>query len=67
MLTRLHRSKHWGDARELGIEVARVRSARDLRNEGCRNPLVIDIVPVDVPEESVAHNLLRIGRARSDS
>lgn len=38
-----------------------------MRDEGCWDPLVIDIIPVDVPEESMGHDLLRIGRSRSQS
>lgn len=64
-LTRLHRRQNRRNARKLRVKVTRIRRAGDLRNEGRRNPLVIDVFPVDVPEEGMAHDLLGISWARS--
>lgn len=63
--TRLHRSQDRSHARELGVEIASVRRVGDLRDEWRRNPLVIHIVPVDVGEERVAHDLLGIRWTRA--
>lgn len=64
---RLHRSQDRGDAGKLRIEIAGIRRTSDLRQEGRRDPLVVNVVPVDVPEEGVAHDLLGVGGARAES
>ncbi|KAH8911185.1 hypothetical protein BR93DRAFT_324001 [Coniochaeta sp. PMI_546] len=61
-LTRLHRRKHRRNARKFRVEVARVRRALDARQERRLHALVVDVVPVDVPEERLAHDLLRVRR-----
>lgn len=66
-LTRLDRGQHRRDAGELGIEVARIRRVLDLGQEGWLDALVVDVLPVDVPEEGLGHNLLRIGRATTQA
>jgi len=65
--TRLHRSQDWGDAGKLRIEIARIRRTSDLRQEGRWYPLVVNVVPVNVPEEGVAHDLLGVSGARAES
>ncbi|KAF2496138.1 hypothetical protein BU16DRAFT_367699 [Lophium mytilinum] len=65
--TRLYRGQHGRDACEFRIEIAGIGRAGDLRLERRSDALVVDVVPVDVPEESVAHNLLRVRWARSQS
>jgi len=64
---RLYRSQNRGDAGKLRIEIARIRCTSDLRQEGGWDPLVVNVVPVDVPEEGVAHDLLGVGGARAES
>lgn len=66
-LTRLHGRQNRRHTGELGIEVARVRRARDLRLEGRLYTLVVHVVPVDVAEEGLAHDLLRIRRPASQA
>lgn len=65
--TRLYRRKHRRNTRELGIEVTCISRITNLRLEWWRHTFVIDIVPVDVSEEGVAHNLLRISRATAQA
>ena len=62
--TRLHRREDRSDARELGIKIARVGGTLDLRLKGRGDLLVPNVVPVDVAEEGVAHDFLRVRRAR---
>ena len=66
-LTRLHRRQHRRDAGEFRVKIARVGRARDLRLEGRRHLLVAEVVPVDVAEEGMAHDLLRVGRPRAQA
>ena len=61
----LHRRKHRRNTSKLGIEIARIGRARDGRDERSRHPLVVDVVPVDVPKESMGHDLLRVRGARA--
>ncbi len=60
-LTGLNRRQHRRHTRELLIEVARIRRVGNLRHERRGDAFVVHIVPVDVPEERVAHDLLRVG------
>jgi len=60
--TRLHGRKHGSNARKLGVEVTRVGGALDARQERRLHALVVDVVPVDVAEEGLAHDLLRVRR-----
>ncbi len=62
-LTRLDWCQNWSDAREFRIKVARVRRRLDLGQEGWRDALVINVVPHNVSEERLAHDLLSIGGA----
>ena len=62
-LTRLYGGKDGCHASELGIKVARVGRAGDLRLEWRRHLLISHVVPIDVPEEGMAHDLLSIRRA----
>lgn len=66
-LTRLDWGENRSNACKLGVKVARVRSTLDLGQERRLNSLVVDVVPVDVAEEGLAHDLLRVGRAASKS
>jgi hypothetical protein len=56
----LHRREHRRNTCKLRIEIARIRRARNSRDKGRRHPLVVDIVPVDVPEEGVGHDFLGV-------
>lgn len=64
-LTRLHRRKDWCNTCELGVEIACIRRIGDLRLERWLDSLVIDVVPIDVSEERLAHDFLCIGRTAS--
>ena len=66
-LTRLYRGKHRRNTRKFRIKVARVCWTLDLRLERRRDFLSPEIIPVDVPKESMAHDFLSIGRSRSQS
>ena len=66
-LTRLHRRQHRRNTSELSVEIARVSRACDLWDKGRRDALVVNIVPINVPKECVAHNLLGVGWARAKS
>jgi len=59
----LHRRQHRRNARKLRIEITRIRRARDGRDEWRWHALVVDVVPVDVPKESMGHDFLRVGGA----
>ncbi len=65
VLTRLDRSKHRGDTGKFGIEIARIGRILDLRYEWRCDLLVSEIIPVDVPKESMAHDLLSVSRSGS--
>lgn len=54
----LHRRQHRRHAREFAVEIARVGRALDLRQELRGHLFVRDVLPVDIAEEGVAHDLL---------
>ena len=64
-LTGLNRSKHRCNARKLRVKVARISRVFDFWLERRWNFFIANVVPVDVPEECVAHNFLRICRSRA--
>ena len=66
-LTRLHRRQNRRNTRELAIEITRISSTRDLGLEWRLDPLMVDIIPIDVPEERLAHNFLSVGRSTAQS
>lgn len=66
-LTRLNWGQNRGNTGKLGIEVAGIRWVLDRRHERRLHPLVVDVVPVDVTEERLAHHLLCISWAASES
>lgn len=66
-LTRLDRGQDWSHTGELGIEVARIRRALDLGHERRVDALVVDVLPVDVPKERLAHHLLCVGWAAAQT
>ena len=59
-LTGLNRSKHWCNAGKFRVKVARVRRVLDFWLERRWDFLIANIVPVDIPEERMAHDFLRI-------
>jgi len=61
----LYRREHRCDISEFGIEVAGIGPALDSGDEWWRYALVVDILPVDVAEKGVGHDLLCVGRTRS--
>lgn len=63
--TRLDRGQHRRDTREFRVEVASIRSALDLWEERWLHALVVNVVPVDVAEKGLAHDLLRVRGATS--
>lgn len=50
-------------AGKLRVEIASVRLALHARHERRRDALMINIVPIDVPEESVRHDFLGVSGA----
>lgn len=60
-LTRLNRSQHRRYTGKLRIKIARVRCACDHRLEGRLDPLVINVIPINIPEKRLTHDLLCIG------
>jgi hypothetical protein len=58
----LHRRQHRRHTRKLAVEITCISGVRNLRQERRRNPLVIHIIPVDVPKKWLGHDLLRIRR-----
>lgn len=60
-LTRLYGGENRCDAGELLVEVAGIGWVADGRKEWRSDPLVVDIVPIDVSEEGMRHDLLGIG------
>ena len=64
-LTRLYRCQNRCDARKLRIKIAGICGTGDLRLERWVDSLVIDIIPVDVSEEWLAHDFLCISRSTS--
>jgi hypothetical protein len=65
--TRLHGRKHGRNTCKLGVEIARIRWACNLWGKRRLHPLVVNIIPVDVPEERMGHDFLSVGRSRSQS
>ena len=59
-LTRLNGGQHGRDTGELRIEVAGISSAANLRQERRLDPLVVDVIPVNLLEEGLIHDLLGI-------
>ena len=66
-LTGLNWSQNWSDTSELRVEVACISGTLNLRHERRRHSLVVHVVPVDVAEEWLAHHLLGISWAASES
>lgn len=64
-LTGLNGSEHRGDAGELRVKIAGVGSTSDLRFERRLDPLRSNIIPIDVSEERLTHNLLCVSRPRA--
>lgn len=64
-LTGLDWSQDWCNTGELGIEIAGIRSTGDLRLERRLDSFVVDIVPVDISEERLAHDFLCISWSAS--
>ena len=63
MFTRLDRRKHGRHACKFLIEIARIGRTADLRDERCRDALMVHIVPVDVAEKGLGHDFLGVGWA----
>lgn len=61
----MHRRKNRGDTGELRVEVAGIGGVADGRQEWWGHTLVVDVVPVDVPEESMRHDFLGIRWSRT--
>ena len=66
-LTTLHRRQNRRNARKLAIKITRIRRTRNRRHKRRRDLLIPDIIPIDIPEERMTHDFLRIGRAGSQS
>jgi hypothetical protein len=66
-LTRLDRCENRSDAGKLSVKVARICCVLDLRQEWWLHSLVIDVFPVDLPEERLRHDLLGISWTASQS
>ena len=66
-LTRLHRRQDRSDTGELLVEIAGISGAADCGDEWRRDPLVVDVIPVDVAEESMGHDFLGIGGTRTET
>ena len=64
---RVHRRQHRRNTRKLAIKVARIRRILNLRQERRRQLLRIDLLPIDIPEEGVAHDFLGICRAAAQA
>src|SRR6266480_5933124 len=67
LLTRLNRRKHRCHARKLLVEITRIGRTGDLRNEWGRDPLMVNILPIDVAEERLRHDFLGIGRSGTET
>lgn len=67
MLTGLDRRKDRRHACKLSIKIAGICRAGDLWNERWCHLLLVNFVPIDVPEVSVRHDFLRVGGTRSKS
>lgn len=67
LLTRVDWSEYRGDAGELRIEVACIGRVLDRGNERRRHALVEYVFPVDVAEEWLAHDFLRVGGTRAET
>ena len=65
--TGLNRRQHRCHTCKFRVKIAGIGRAGNLRRKGRSNLLVSDVVPVDVTEEGVAHDFLRIRRARPES
>ena len=65
--TGLHGCQNRGYTRKFGIEIASIGSTSDLRLEGWLDPLVVYIIPVNVSEKWLAHDLLSICGAASET
>lgn len=65
--TRLNRSQDRSDTSELWVEIARIGGIGDLRLKGRGDPFMIDVIPIDISEESMTHDLLCVGRAGTQS
>lgn len=66
-LTRLNGCQNRRYACEFRVEIARIGGTGDLRLEWGLNSLVVDIVPVDISEERLAHDFLGIRRSTSET
>lgn len=66
-LTGLNGGQNGGDAGKLGVEVTGISCGLDLRHKGWCHSLVVDIIPVNIAEEWLAHHLLGISWAASES
>lgn len=66
-LTGLNWGQNRGDAGKLGVEVTGISWVLDLRHKGWCHSLVVDIIPVNIAEEWLAHHLLGISWAASES
>lgn len=66
-LTGLNWGQNGGDAGKLGVEVTGISWVLDLRHKGWCHSLVVYIVPVNIAEEWLAHHLLGISWAASES
>lgn len=65
--TRLDWCEYWRDTCELRVEIACIRGVLDSWQEWWLYSLVVDIIPVDISEEGLAHHFLRICRAAPQS
>jgi len=66
-LTTLHGRQHRRNARKLLVEITRVLVILDGRFEWWWNSLGVYILPIDVLEKGVAHDLLGISWATTQS
>lgn len=54
-------------AGKLRVEIASVSLALNARHERRRDALMINIVPIDIPEKSVRHDFLGVGGAAAET
>lgn len=63
----IHRRQNRRNTCKFAIKITRIRRALDGRQERCRNLLVINVIPIDVLEESMAHDFLSVGWAATEA
>lgn len=64
--TALYRRQDRRDTREFLVEIARVGPILDDGLEWWLDPLLIDVLPINILEESMAHNFLCVGGAGAE-